>query len=256
MSFVTACILSAQLACITGLSAHASNIHSALNTAVDSTSDSARLRSELSRALTELAAAEYVVAQKMSASNTSGRDRKAPPSQSVTAAEQTRHAETVSRARMLLDTVVLQRPWGGNVLSRFRAEYPGSLLLDRYDAALLAQQGHDSLALLRYTGLLRKTPEDIELQLARAVLLQRMGKPQEAQIAYERALELNPNDTTAYEALMKQHDQSGTLNVLLLQIRRLRARKPELSVLFDREIELLHRLGRLNEAAELARKEQ
>ena len=243
MSFLMMCVVSANCA---------------LAPLADS-ADSARLHTEVNRALSELAAAEYVVAQRMNerakpAAKNGAASASVSP-KGLSESEQARHEAAVKRARALLDTVIFLRPWGPSTLTRMRAEYPGSMLLDRYDAALLVRQGNDTAALMRYSTLLRKTPQDPELHLAQGAILQRIGKPKDAIVAYERALDLDPENSEAYQSLLSMHDQSKSFDKLLGQIRRLRARRPESSVLREHEIELLHRLGRLKEAGKVARED-
>lgn len=213
--------------------------------------DSARLYDDLRRALADLADAELAIASRLDNEPT----ERGRPQRQIPAAEHERRAAAVTRARALLDTAVLERPWGHAALDRLRYEYPVSVLLDRYDAVLAMRDGRLDAALARYEALLRRSPADVELQRGRGAALERLGRPADAIAAYERALELSPEDTATYPALLGLHAQRATVDELLAQVRRLRVRLPDSAPLRDHEIELLHRLGRLDEAAALAGKQ-
>lgn len=164
-----------------------------------------------------------------------------------------RRERMLAQVRAALDTAVLQTAWGEQELASLRVAYPQSTLLDRYEARLASRQGRDSLALARYEALLRRDPTDSELQRARGLVLERGGAGREAAAAYARALELDPESDSTFRALVRLRQASGTLDQLLAQIRRLRIARPESDVLVEREIEVLHRLGRTAEAEAAAR---
>ena len=118
------------------------------------------------------------------------------------------------------------------------------------------REGNDSTALVVYDAVLRRDPTDAATQAARAALLARTGRASESLDAYTRALDLTPEDDGAFRALQRARQADGSLELLLAQIRRLRVRLPRSRVLVDHEIEVLQRLGRLQEAADTARKHE
>jgi tetratricopeptide (TPR) repeat protein len=164
-------------------------------------------------------------------------------------AAQRRHA-LASLVRATVDTVVFHTAWGPGELEPLQQAFPGSPLLERVAADLAARQGRDSLALARYDALLARQPADPELHAARAAVAERNGRRAEAVAGYERSLELDPAGP-AFRALVRLRQADGTLEVLLAQVRRLRLALPDQPDLAHYEIEVLQRLGRLEEAAAL-----
>ena len=163
-------------------------------------------------------------------------------------------ARLVALVRAVLDTVVFETSWGPAELEQLQRAYPGSPLLGRYAAALEARHGDDSAALARYADLVREAPADTLIQRERAALLERLGRGADAALGWARVLDLDPDDTTAFRALVRYHERSGTLETLLAQIRRLRVGLPASRLLGEHEIEVLQRLGRLEEAAAVAKR--
>lgn len=164
-------------------------------------------------------------------------------------AAQRRHA-LAGLVRATLDTVLFHTAWGPGELEPLRLAFPGSPLLERVAADLAARQGRDSLALARYDALLARQPADAALHAARAAVAERDGRLAEAMAGYARALELDPGGP-AFRALVRLRQADGTLEVLLAQLRRLRLALPDQPDLAQYEIEVLQRLGRLEEAAAL-----
>ncbi|HEX5520241.1 MAG TPA: hypothetical protein VFX29_01045 [Longimicrobiaceae bacterium] len=156
----------------------------------------------------------------------------------------------------LLDTVVLKTTWGANELARLRRRFPSSPLFLRYEARLASQNGEHAAALAVYTRLLGQRPADAELHTVRAGELEALGRATEATAAYTRAFELEPQSEPIFRALLRLREQDATLPALLEQVRRLRTLYPDVPNLAEHEIELLHRLGRLDEAGEAARPPQ
>lgn len=154
--------------------------------------------------------------------------------------------------RTVLDTIVFHTDWGPEELSKAETSYPNSPLLGLYAARLAERRGNDSLALVRYDALLRLKADDPGLQRARARVLEQLGRLADAASAYARAFDLAPTDDSSYRALVRLGEHRGTLDDLLAQVRRLRTRYPKLRVLTEHEIEILQRLGRLEEASAVA----
>jgi len=154
-------------------------------------------------------------------------------------------AHLLSEVRPALDTMVFRTSWGGAELEQLRLAFPGSPLLDRYAARLAERDGETAGALALVDRLLARDAADGELQRARGRLLERAGRPRDALDAYARALDLAPEDDSAFRSLERvaEGQGAGALDALLDQIRRLRIRRPESRVLADHEIEVIERLG-------------
>jgi tetratricopeptide (TPR) repeat protein len=156
-------------------------------------------------------------------------------------------AETLDARRLLvalLDTIVFRTEWGAEELGRFRRRYPTSVLFLRYEADLASRGDDPETALAIYDRLLGMRAADAGLQVARAEVLEQLGRRAEAIAAYTRALELAPADEMAFRALVRLRQENGTLPALLEQVRRLRTLYPNIPGLDEREVEVLHRLGR------------
>jgi tetratricopeptide (TPR) repeat protein len=156
--------------------------------------------------------------------------------------------------RAALDTMVFHTPWGRAELAELRLAYPYSALLQRYAADVAAGEGSDSTALATYEQLLRRDARNPEVQRKRAAVLERQGRLGEAIDGFSRALDLEPESEPTFRTLLRLQQSDGTLEALLGQVRRLRARLPDSRLLAEHEIELLQRLGRLAEAQEAAAK--
>jgi tetratricopeptide (TPR) repeat protein len=156
--------------------------------------------------------------------------------------------------RATLDTIVFARPWGLDELRELRLAYPGSALIERYMGRIAEREGNDSAALVVYDAVLRRDAADPVTQAARAALLERMGRGPDAITAYTRAFDLAPEDDAVFRALQTLRQRDGSLADLLAQVRRLRVRLPRSRVLGEHEVEVLQRLGRLDEAAAVAAK--
>jgi|GEM_PF-5056044 len=156
----------------------------------------------------------------------------------------------------LMDSVVFETGWGAEELAQLRRAYPSSLFLRRYEADLAARRGRLEEALRGYDRLLRARPTDVNLQIGRAETLEGLGREDEARATYIRLLELVPGDESVFRALVRLERTDEGLERLLVQIRRLQRLHPDLAELIDREVEVLHRLDRLDEARRAAAKKK
>jgi tetratricopeptide (TPR) repeat protein len=163
--------------------------------------------------------------------------------------EQRRRASATVEARRILvalmDTIVFETSWGEAELWRLRRRFPTSAFFLRYEAEVRKRQGEYDDALAIYDRLLGARPALAELLRERAALLELLGRAGDAIDAYTRALEIEPEDVTAFHALVRLRQENGTLPALLEQVRRLRAIYPDTPGLAERETEILHRLGRV-----------
>lgn len=166
--------------------------------------------------------------------------------------ELARRKRAQDRLRWALDTAVFHTSWGTAELQQLRLAYPQSALLARYAADVAAKDGRDSVALAEYERVLRRNPSDVDAQLARAELLLRAGRTDDAIDSYARAFDADPTNDSTYRALRMLRERQGTLDVLAGQLRRLRLRLPDARPLGEHEVEVLQRLGRLQEAQALA----
>ncbi len=164
-----------------------------------------------------------------------------------------RQAELRETVRAVLDTVVFETDWGPPELERMREGFPDAAILDRYAARLAARQGRDSVALAMTRRLVRRFPEAVELHRDLAELIERVQGVAAALPAWRQALELEPEHEPTFRAALTAHREADRLDQLLDQIERLREIDRESRVLAEFQIELLHRLGRLEEAARVAR---
>lgn len=153
----------------------------------------------------------------------------------------------------LLDTVILKTAWGADELDQLRRRYPGSPLFLRYEAQLNRQRGDHEAALDAFTRLLDQQPSDADLHAERARELEALGRMSEAIRAFTRAFDLEPENVEIFRALVRLREEAGTLPTLLEQVKRLRILYSDISALTEYEIEILHRLGRLEEAEAAAR---
>jgi tetratricopeptide (TPR) repeat protein len=157
--------------------------------------------------------------------------------------------------REVLDTMVFHTAWGAGELDALRAAYPQSGLLRLYAARVAFDGGRTTDALQLYDVAVSREPANVDAQLGRARALLRLGREREALSAAERALDLEPERQDVFRLRLQMAEQAGGAEMerLLAQIRRLRERLPKSRVLAEHEVELLQRLGRLDEAAGVAR---
>lgn len=158
-----------------------------------------------------------------------------------------RRTATQTLVDSLLERVVLGTPWGGRELERLRDRYPGSRVLDRYAARLRLRDGEPRAALRLLDRLLAREAGDAGLHVLRGRALEALEREDDAWLAYLRAFDLAPAADAAFRALLRIAGP-GEMIELLEHVRRLRRLSPETDALRDREIELLQRLGRLEEA--------
>ena len=155
--------------------------------------------------------------------------------------------------RNILDTVVLRTAWGGEALAVLRREWPESALLRLYAGRLALESGRHAEALALFRVAVAHDPADADAQLGLAAALAATGENTAANGAASRALELAPERDDVFRLRVALAERTHTLDDALGQIRRLRERVPSSRALGEREVELLQRLGRLDEAARIAR---
>jgi predicted Zn-dependent protease len=185
---------------------------------------------------------------------TAGALRKKPGAMTpADSAALSKQAVTMGQLREVLDSMLAEGAWGRAEFEQVRSAYPGNPTLDRYEATLLLDEGQPAAALELWDRELRHLPRDSDLLRGRARALDRLNRGDEALRAWASLLDEEPEDPEAWRALLAAHTARGTLETLLGQIRRLRIMLNGSRLLGEHEIELLHRLGRLDEAAAVAR---
>lgn len=152
----------------------------------------------------------------------------------------------------VLSRMVFETAWGPAELARLRAAYPGSIYLAEMDIRLALRQGEATRALQEVERLLRLQPGRVDPHLLHGASLEAAGRGAEARASYGRAFEMDPGADAAFQGLLRLHRSDGSLDDLLGRVRRVRATAPDDAVLVTREVEVLQRLGRLQEARDLA----
>ncbi len=151
----------------------------------------------------------------------------------------------------LLDRAVLGTAWGAAELARLRDRYPGSRVLDTYAVRLRLQQGDARGALALADRLLGREADDAPLHALRGRALDALDRPEDAWLAYLRAFDLDPAAEAPFRGLLRLARREAVPDAmprLLEHVRRLRRLLPDQPALLDREVELLQRMGRLEEA--------
>lgn len=199
------------------------------------------LAEALWEAVREVGAAELRLAQSLESSDS------IQPEAQREIADRTVEARELLTA--LMDTIVFETDWGRAELDRLRRRFPTSSFFMRYEAESRKREGDLEGALALVDRLLGMRPSVAELQRERGLLLEELGRAEEAIVAYTLALELAPGDEGSFRALVRLRQANGTLDALLEQIERLRAIHPEMQELVEREREVQHRLGRVTGGA-------
>ncbi len=151
-----------------------------------------------------------------------------------------------------LDRLITAGPGGRAAIQRLAAELPGAELVRRAEirAAIAAD---DPAAVLRLADRLRVSmPRDTQLLRWRAEAYDALGQTAEALRARQAYWELAPEDDGGWRALVHAHERAGSLARLRESVARIRILHPESRVVREQEIEILHRLGRYDEAARIA----
>lgn len=158
--------------------------------------------------------------------------------------------EARAELERLLDRHVMAADRGPAVLASLRQRYPGAMILDRYAADLALRDGRPADAVDRYRRLLALRPDDAAIHRGLARAYEATGRTDQARAAYRRAFDLDPSSEAAFRGLVRLTPDAAGLEAVLRQVRRLR----ELAgggELLEREVELLHRLGRPAEARQV-----
>ena len=159
-----------------------------------------------------------------------------------------------ARARVMagLDELLAAGPRGRTAIRFLAAEWTGNDPVQRAEvrAAILAADHGDALALVDRLAL--TAPRDTQFLRWRADALDALGRPADALRTRQARFELAPGDEAGWEALLRAHEANGSLPRLREHLARLRLVYPASAAIREHEIEVLHRLGRRDEAARLA----
>ena len=151
---------------------------------------------------------------------------------------------SVARARIAagLEQLLAAGPSGRVAIRVLAADWPSADQVRRAEvrAAFRAADATDALASVTRLG--EAAPRDTQLLRWRA----------EALRTRQARFELAPEDRSGWSELLAAHEAAGSLPRLRESLGRLRLLKPDSRIVWEHEIEVLHRLGRLDEAARIS----
>ena len=160
----------------------------------------------------------------------------------------------VARARIAagLDSLLAKGAPGRVAIKRLAADWSGADQVQRADVRAALGAGDAADALASVDRLSSAAPRDTQLLSWRVEALEALGHPAEALRARQARFEIAPNDIGAWRPLLAAHEAAGSLPRLRESLGRLRLLFPDSRIVREHEIEVLHRLGRLEEAARIA----
>lgn len=160
----------------------------------------------------------------------------------------------VARARIAagLDSLLVAGEAGRSAIVALAADWPGADQVQRSVVRAAFRAGDAADALATVDRLAVAVPRDTQFLRWRAEALDALDRPAEALRARQARFELAPDDLAAWPALLAAHERAGSLPRLRTSIGRLRLLYPESAAVREHEIEVLHRLGRREEAARLS----
>ncbi len=127
--------------------------------------------------------------------------------------------------------------------------YPHSVELKETLAEFHQNQQDWADALAIWESVLRTHPSSVKAQGGRAKALEELGRPEEALLAYRRALDLDPRDARHYDELLRLYGRLGREEELLSLLREQSLRDTRNPVLFGKLAGLEERLGFPEQAA-------
>ncbi len=127
--------------------------------------------------------------------------------------------------------------------------YPHSVELKEALAEFYQNQDAWAEALTIWERVLRTHPSSVKAQTGRAAALEMLDRPEEALLAYRRALDLDPRGAQHYEDLFRLCRKLGREEELLSLLREQSLRDTRNPVLFGKLAELEDRLGFPDQAA-------
>lgn len=163
--------------------------------------------------------------------------------------------ERRARARALvtagLDTLLAAGARGRTAIKVLATDWPGMDQVRRAEvrAAFLAHDAGDALQLVDRMQV--TAPRDTQLLRWRADALDSLLRAADALRTRQARFELAPDDADGWRAVLRAHEAAGSLPRLRESLARLRIVYPDSRAVREHEIEVLHRLGRRDEAARL-----
>lgn len=161
---------------------------------------------------------------------------------------------SIARARIAagIDSLLAAGANGRRAIRMLAADWPGADQVRRAEvrAAFRAADALDALASV--TRLAEEAPRDTQLLGWRADALDALKRPAEALRARQARFEIAPEDPVAWRALLSAHEAAGSLPKLRESLSRLRLLHPDSRAVWEHEVEILHRLGRSEEAAKVS----
>lgn len=161
---------------------------------------------------------------------------------------------SVARARIaaVLEQLLAAGPGGRAAIRLLAADWPSADQVRRAEvrAAFRANDATDALASVTRLG--EAAPRDTQLLRWRAEALEALKRPAEALRTRQARFELAPDDRSGWSELLAAHEAAGSLPKLRESLGRLRLLRPDSRIVWEHEIEVLHRLGRLDEAARIS----
>ncbi len=159
-----------------------------------------------------------------------------------------------ARARVIagLDTLLAQGARGRVAIRALATDWSSVDLVRRYEvrAALGAADHADALRLVDRMAV--TAARDTQLIGWRVTSLEALGRNADALRAQQARFELAPDDADGWVKLLRAHERAGSLPRLRESLGRLRLLYPNSRAVREHEIEVLHRLGRTDEAARIA----
>ena len=156
----------------------------------------------------------------------------------------------IARARIAagLDTLLAAGAPGRAAIRVLARDWPGADQVERAEvrAAFRANDATDALNVI--ARLAEAAPRDTQLLRWRAEAFDALGRPADAMRMRQARFELAPDDEIGWRTLLAAHEAAGTLPKLRESLGRLRLIYPDSRAVREHEIEVLHRLGRRDEA--------
>lgn len=164
---------------------------------------------------------------------------------------QTREA-LIAALEPLVDSLAADEAWGAEEIAEALRAWRGSPVLQRAQARAAMRQGRAARGVALYEQILRQLPGDAALRIEAGRAFATVGRRDEARALIAVALDYEPEQEAPFRALLEVDRSPEALAALERQVVRLRLRLPGSVTLADRHVELLHRMGRSEEAARVA----